>query len=148
MFYVVTWIKSFYFLGRPRPDFFWRCFPDGEMNSEMRCTGPIEDVIEGRKSFPSGHSSSINYHVFGILVLNIFIFQIFSIIFVVSFSSLGTMAWWLMGKLHVWSSCRGSSLRLLFTLTPLIVATVIALSRTCDYHHHWQGITFSVNVLL
>ncbi|XP_077295018.1 phospholipid phosphatase 5 isoform X2 [Arctopsyche grandis] len=103
-------------IGRPRPDFFWRCFPDGEMNSEMQCTGPLADVIEGRKSFPSGHSS-------------------------ISFTSLGTMSWWMMGKFHVWSSCRGSSLRLLLTLTPLVIAGVVAMSRTCDYHHHWQDVT-------
>ena len=61
--------------------------------------------------------------------------------FAVSFASLGFISLYMAGKLGVFNDKgRGQSLRLLVSLLPLLIALTVALSRTCDYHHHWQGI--------
>lgn len=57
----------------------------------------------------------------------------------VSFSSLGFVALYIAGKLQVFNQGRGRGWRFVSFIAPLIWALMIAVSRTSDYHHHWQG---------
>nr|ACO15301.1 Phosphatidic acid phosphatase type 2 domain-containing protein 1B [Caligus clemensi] len=117
-------------VGRPRPDFLSRCWPNAgdipwaefdSMKSDqgLHCAGDPLAVLEGRKSFPSGHSS-------------------------MAFASFMFVFLYTAGKLKTFSprDKAGSieSLSLLIAFAQILVPSFIAISRTCDYHHHWQDV--------
>lgn len=106
-------------VGRPRPDFFWRCFPDGipvydNVTTGVICNGIASVIKEGHKSFPSGHTSW-------------------------SFAGLGFLSWYLAGKIAVFDR-RGHVAKLCIVILPLLVAAMVAVSRVDDYWHHWQDV--------
>ncbi|KVI05391.1 Phosphatidic acid phosphatase/chloroperoxidase, N-terminal [Cynara cardunculus var. scolymus] len=76
-------------VGRPRPNFFWRCFPDG--------------------------------------------------VDVWSFAGLGFLALYLAGKIKVFDR-QGHVAKLCILFLPLLMASLVAVSRVDDYWHHWQDV--------
>ncbi|XP_078439026.1 lipid phosphate phosphatase 2-like [Wolffia australiana] len=106
-------------VGRPRPNFFWRCFPDGKpvfdsITGNVICHGVKKVINEGHKSFPSGHTSW-------------------------SFAGLGFFSLYLSGKVRAFDQ-RGHVAKLCVVFLPLIVASIIGASRVSDYWHHWQDV--------
>ncbi|XP_042398708.1 lipid phosphate phosphatase 2-like [Zingiber officinale] len=106
-------------VGRPRPDFFWRCFPDGKedydnFTTSVICHGGKSEINEGHKSFPSGHASWC-------------------------FAGLGFLSWYLAGKMRVFDG-RGHVAKLCLVALPLLAASLVAISRVDDYWHHWQDV--------
>ncbi|KAL3691608.1 hypothetical protein R1sor_005259 [Riccia sorocarpa] len=107
-------------VGRARPDFFFRCFPDGnpvfttDLIQEVICTGKESDIREGYKSFPSGHTSW-------------------------SFAGLGYLSFYLAGKVVIFDT-RGFTWRLSLVVLPVLAAALVGVSRVDDYWHHWQDV--------
>ncbi|EOY21133.1 Lipid phosphate phosphatase 2 [Theobroma cacao] len=106
-------------VGRPRPNFFWRCFPDGKavfdrIIGDVVCHGNEKYIKEGYKSFPSGHTSW-------------------------SFAGLSFLSWYMSGKIRVFDR-RGHVAKLCVVFLPVLVAALVGVSRVDDYWHHWTDV--------
>lgn len=105
-------------VGRPRPDFFWRCFPDGkevyDRWGDVICHSENNVVKEGYKSFPSGHTSG-------------------------SFAGLGFLSLYLSGKIKSFDRT-GHVAKLCIVFLPLLIASLVGISRVDDYWHHWEDV--------
>ncbi|KAJ7446764.1 lipid phosphate phosphatase 1 [Mycena latifolia] len=108
-------------VGRLRPDFLARCKWD---DVKMKCTGKVADILDGRRSFPSGHSSA-------------------------AFAGMTFLSFWLAGQTAAWcfdapvpaASLRSSRLgRFMLTLLPLWWAMFVAVTRLEDYRHHKEDV--------
>ncbi|CAO3623282.1 unnamed protein product [Cunninghamella echinulata] len=111
-------------VGRPRPDFLDRCQPPpglvdpplGLSNYTICTTAPDSYLMkDGFRSFPSGHSSF-------------------------SFAGLCYLSLYFAGKLRLFDE-RGLTYKSFIFITPLIGSTLVAITRTRDYRHHWQDVT-------
>lgn len=128
-------------VGRPRPDFFNRCYPDVDIYNSLEVEAKLTEITknisnldcsqgqefwqnlniikEGRKSFPSGHSSS-------------------------AFAAFGFIAYYIWGKSLAFSRkgrSSGESWRFLIGTPTMFLALFIVISRTQDYRHHWEDVT-------
>ncbi|KAI0792018.1 lipid phosphate phosphatase 1 [Abortiporus biennis] len=108
-------------VGRLRPDFLSRCKWTQSLET---CSGKLDKVMDGRRSFPSGHSST-------------------------AFCGMMFLALWLAGTTGTWSFHRPSTarslfsskqLRMLITVAPLGFATWVAISRLEDNRHHKEDV--------
>jgi len=107
-------------VGRPRPDFMARCWPDGakvtwNADGTPACAATSVNPDEGRKSFPSGHTSW-------------------------STTGLGYLSLWIAGKLQAFDWRGGQPWRLITALVPLCTAIWVGLTRIEDYWHHWEDV--------
>jgi diacylglycerol diphosphate phosphatase/phosphatidate phosphatase len=116
-------------VGRPRPDLIARCLPAAGTPRDVLvdidvCTQPDHHTLhDGWRAFPSGHAS---FSFAGLGYLSLFLAgqaRIFA------HGTTGSLAE------HTEKLVRGDLVRALLCFTPLLGATMIAISRCQDYRH-------------
>ncbi|TVU08163.1 hypothetical protein EJB05_41554 [Eragrostis curvula] len=131
-------------VGRPRPDFFWRCFPDGvPVSSDLH---PLILLMFRLFLLITATLSAIillqNYHNVTRAVLchgDSAVIKEGYKSFPRAFAGLGFLSWYLAGKIKAFDQ-RGHVAKLCIIALPLLLAAMVAVSRVDDYWHHWQDV--------
>ncbi|ORZ33449.1 phosphatidic acid phosphatase type 2/haloperoxidase [Catenaria anguillulae PL171] len=102
-------------VGELRPDFLDRCKPSP--TDPQICTGDAAEIKEGRRSFPSGHSS-------------------------VAAAGTVYLSLWLATRLRVFDHSHDvpKAFRLFLAHMPVCGGLAVALTRRLDHRHHWLDI--------
>ncbi|VFQ99952.1 unnamed protein product [Cuscuta campestris] len=141
-------------VGRPRPDFFWRCFPDGKDVSLLWVFTVIGLIFNALSPFLD--RLLIDFHIIRIAVQvydklgNVVCHGVENILkdghksfpsghTSWSFAGLGFLSLYLAGKIKAFDS-RGHVAKLCLIWVPLTAAALVGISRVDDYRHHWQDV--------
>lgn len=120
-------------VGRPRPDFLSRCKPVLHNSTvalnEWTCSGNASVIKEGRKSFPSGHSSS-SFFVMSYLCLY------YLIVYVPRNHKSHRLSDNTPRTSLISSTNKISPLALLMIVCAYLAASLVAISRLQDHKHH------------
>ncbi|KAJ3112008.1 hypothetical protein HDU96_005052 [Phlyctochytrium bullatum] len=128
-------------MGRLRPDFLSRCQWSTALQA---CTGDPDKIEDGRKSFPSGHSS---YTFAGSTFLTIHLLGLLEVWPVVT----GTVGFDVRGALLPGGATRGvprpyplggRAWRFVAAFLPLLLSSYVAISRLQQYIHHPTDVLF------
>jgi diacylglycerol diphosphate phosphatase/phosphatidate phosphatase len=109
------------YAGRQRPNFIQRALQAGYTLQAMRanyavvCESNNHQLLDGMKSFPSGHSSA-------------------------SFAAMTVLCLYSLGKAHANRQDYARGWKFGVCVLPYLIAFLIAISRTRDYHHNFSDI--------
>ncbi|XP_072384174.1 phospholipid phosphatase 5 [Diabrotica undecimpunctata] len=102
-------------VGRPRPNFYFRCFPEGYGTDIDNCEGEYHGQMDGRKSFPSAHATFI-------------------------FTCMVYMVLHIHNRLELKKPRFLKGIVITLNSGLIIIALLVAASRTADYHHHYTDV--------
>lgn len=116
-------------VGRPRPDLLSRCIPEAGatdaasygLTTSAVCTQTNSSLLQdGFRSFPSGHSS-------------------------MAFSGLAYLTLFFVSRLHLFNN-RGDTWKWIVVMLPVLVASLIAITRIMDNRHHPFDVLFGTSI--